>query len=183
MTLHRIPLSLPGALLFEPEVFADARGFFVESFNRSAWREAGMAVDFVQDNHSRSHKDTVRGMHFTRGEGQAKLVTVVRGAIHDVIVDIRPGSSHFGRHEVVILDDVAHRQLFIPAGFAHGFCVVSDEADVLYKVSRAFDAALEAGFRWDDPELGIDWPVKEPILSERDRNAPSWREVKESLPR
>lgn len=161
---------------------ADARGFFVETFRRDAFAAAGIAVDFVQDNHSRSARGTVRGLHYQARPGQAKLVRVARGAIWDVVVDIRPDSPTFGVAESFELDDVAHRQLFVPVGFAHGFCVTSDIADVTYKVSSPYDASEERGIAWDDPALAIPWPTDAPIVSERDRANPRLRDVIAPVP-
>jgi dTDP-4-dehydrorhamnose 3,5-epimerase len=166
------PTSLAGVLLIEPAVHADERGFFVETYRRDELASAGVRVDFVQENHSRSGHGTIRGLHFSAQPGQAKLVRVARGRIWDVAVDLRRGSPTFGEHEAFELDDVAHRQIFIPAGFAHGFCVISDIADVCYRVDAYYDADLERGVAWDDPALGIGWPVADPILSDRDLSNP-----------
>jgi dTDP-4-dehydrorhamnose 3,5-epimerase len=179
LPVRATPLELDGLVLLSPVVHEDARGSFVECFRRDRWAAAGVASDFVQDNHSRSIQGTLRGMHFQ--PGQAKLVRVGQGRIFDVAVDIRPASSTFGRWQGVELDDRAHQQLVVPDGFAHGFCELSEEADVIYKVSAYYDPATEAGFRWDDPEVGIDWPVDAPVVSERDRRAPSFAEVRERL--
>lgn len=167
-------LSLKKALLITPRIHRDGRGFFFESYKQ------GLDLPpFVQDNHSYSKKGVIRGMHFQAAPGaQAKLVRVAMGKIYDVIVDIRPDSPTFGKWEGVYLDDETHQQLFVPEGFAHGFQVVSDEAHVLYKVSSPYDPQTERNFRFDDPELGIEWPLKESIVSERDRNAPSMREAR-----
>lgn len=174
-------MDIAGPIVLVPEVRRDDRGFFVETSRASELEAAGIDVDFVQENHSRSVRDTLRGLHFQRPPGQAKLVRVVRGEIFDVIVDLRPGSATLGRHATINLDDRAHRQLFIPAGFAHGFCVLSDEADVIYRVSRYYDADLEQGIAWDDPDLNIRWPNRDHILSARDRANPSFAEVRRSL--
>ena len=174
--------SLDGPILFEPSVYGDARGFFVETYRRSAYAEAGVSEDFVQDNHSRSGRGVLRGMHFSVGEGQAKLVRCARGSIYDVVVDIRRGSPTFGQWEGHDLDDENHRQLYVPLGFAHGFLVTSDVADVIYKVSSYYSADTERGFKYDDPEVGIEWPAGELIVSERDRSAPYLREVEAELP-
>jgi dTDP-4-dehydrorhamnose 3,5-epimerase len=166
------PSRLGGVLVLEPEVHADERGFFVETYRRSDLAAAGLTVDFVQENHSRSQRDTIRGLHFQAQPGQAKLVRAARGAIFDVAVDLRRGSPTFGQHESFELDDVAHRQVYLPSGLAHGFCVLSEVADVCYRVDRYYAPALERGVAWDDPAIGIDWPVDEPILSARDRANP-----------
>jgi dTDP-4-dehydrorhamnose 3,5-epimerase len=172
-----IDLRLEGLKLIKPKVFRDHRGFFLETFQQSAYQKAGIACPFVQDNHSFSQKGCIRGMHFQSFPGQAKLVRVAVGKIYDVAVDIRPHSPTYGQWEAVILDDESHHQLFIPVGFAHGFCVLSDEAHVLYKVSTPYDAKFEKGFRWNDPMVNIQWPVEHPIVSERDRQAPSFCEM------
>ena len=174
--MNVLPTALDGPLLFEPVVHGDARGFFLETFRASALLELGVAEQWVQDNHSRSAAGVVRGMHFQRG--MAKLVRCARGAILDVVVDIRPGSSAFGRWEAHRLDDEDHRQLYLPDGFAHGFCVLSEVADVLYKTSTYYDPKLEGGFRFGDPEVGIEWPSGlELRSSERDRTAPLLSEL------
>lgn len=184
MSVQRLPTRLDGLTLLQPQIHGDVRGFFVETFLRDEYRALGIDLEFVQDNHSRSARGTLRGLHFQRSPGQAKLVRAARGSIFDVVVDIRPGSATFGRYEAFELDDVDHRQLFVPIGFAHGFCVLSDEADVTYKVSSPYDAAEERGIAWDDPAIGIEWPVDAPILSERDRRNPTLadavRELRES---
>jgi dTDP-4-dehydrorhamnose 3,5-epimerase len=167
--------KLEGLVLIEPTVHGDERGFFVETFRESDFRELGIDVAFVQDNHSRSSGSVLRGIHMQRG--QAKLVRCPSGRIWDVAVDLRPESSSYKRWEGVELDGVSHRQLFIPDGFGHGFCVLSKSADVLYRVSSYYDPELETGIAWDDPEIGIDWPIPDPVLSERDRSAPRLAEV------
>ena len=172
MSVDRLPTRLDGLALLSPRVHADERGFFVETYSRASYREAGVDVEFVQDNHSRSARAALRGLHYQRRPGQAKLVRAARGRIWDVAVDIRPGSPTFGQWEAFELDDISHRQLFVPVGFAHGFCVLSDVADVTYKVSSPYDGAEERGIAWDDPDIGIAWPIDEPILSTRDRSNP-----------
>ena len=176
-----IPTALNGLLLLEPSAHLDERGFFLETYRADRWREVGVAVDFVQDNHSRSSRGTLRGLHFQTVPGQAKLVRVARGAIRDVVVDLRRSSPTFGRHASFELDDRAHRQLFVPVGFAHGFVVVSDVADVTYKVSSYYDPETEAGIAWDDPALGVDWGVADPIVSGRDRRNPTLAEASARL--
>ena len=174
--MRRLETRLEGLVLIEPTVHGDSRGFFQETYRRGAFAELGVHDDFVQDNHSRSGRGVLRGMHFQ--PGQAKLVRCARGAILDVAVDIRPGSESFGRWEAVRLDDEDHHQLYVPDGFAHGFCVLSDLADVVYKVSAYYDPASEAGFRFDDPEVGIEWPDDVELkTSPRDREAPLLREL------
>jgi dTDP-4-dehydrorhamnose 3,5-epimerase len=179
VSLRRLPTELEGVVLVEPTVRGDERGFFVETFRANEVRKLGIDVEFVQDNHSRSAERVLRGIHMQRG--QAKLVRCARGAIFDVAVDLRPDSPTYKRWEGYELDDVTHRQLFIPDGFGHGFCVLSEEADVLYRVSSYYDSQLEAGIAWDDPEIAVDWPVRDPVLSDRDRNAPRLAEVAPSL--
>ena len=171
-----LPGDLDGPLLLEPVVHGDARGFFQESFRASVARELGIGEEWVQDNHSRSVRGVLRGMHFQ--PGMAKLVRCARGAIRDVLVDIRPGSPSFGSWEAQLLDDERHLQLYVPDGFAHGFCVLSELADVIYKTSTYYEPELEAGFRYDDPEVGIEWPAgMELRVSERDRRAPLLSEL------
>jgi dTDP-4-dehydrorhamnose 3,5-epimerase len=164
-------------------VHGDARGFFLESYRANVWAEHGVTDTFVQDNHSRSARGVLRGMHFSIGEGQAKLVRCARGRILDVVVDLRPASPTFGEWESVELDDEQARQLYIPVGFAHGFCVLSDVADVTYKCSTYYDGAIERGFRYDDPEVGIEWPDDVGLrVSERDRSAPTLAQIAGELP-
>lgn len=170
--MRKLETKLTGPLLLAPAVHGDERGFFLESYRRSAFAELGLDDEFVQDNHSRSRRGIVRGMHFQ--PGQAKLVRCARGAILDVIVDIRVGSPQFGEWEGFRLDDAEHRQLYVPDGFAHGFCVLSDLADVAYKVSSYYDPDAESGFSYADPEVAIEWPDGDALIgSERDRTAPT----------
>ncbi len=164
-----IETGLPGVLLLEPKVFGDARGFFMETWQAARYHEIGMPERFVQDNHSRSRRGVLRGLHYQLTQPQGKLVWVTRGAVFDVAVDIRQGSPHFGRWYGCMLDDVDHRQLYIPPGFAHGFCVVSDEADFFYKCTDYYHPPSERGIAWDDPEIGIDWPLREVSLSGKDQ--------------
>ena len=180
--MERIATRIEGPVLLAPTVYADDRGFFAETFRASVWREAGVDVDFVQDNHSRSRRGTLRGMHFQTSPGQAKLVRCARGRIVDVVLDLRRASPTFGQWEAVPLDDEAMRQVFVPVGFAHGFCVLSEEADVVYKCSSYFDPATEATVAYDDPDVGIEWPDLDLIVSERDRTAPRLAEIADSLP-
>lgn len=179
---ERLPTELDGVVLIEPRVHGDERGFMLESFSRSAWAELGVEVEFVQHNHSRSSKGTLRGIHFQTAPGQAKLVRCARGEILDVAVDLRRDSLTYGQWEAHRLDDVRHRQLFVPVGFGHGFAVLSDVADVAYQVSSYYDPETEAGIAWDDPEVGVDWGVSEPLLSARDQSAPRLAEIGGSLP-
>jgi len=163
--------GLPGVLVIEPRVFSDSRGFFFETYNAERYAQAGLPERFVQDNHSTSIRGTVRGLHYQLHRPQAKLLWVIGGEIFDVAVDIRRGSPTFGRWEHVILSAENKRQFFVPAGFAHGFCVVSDVAEVEYKCTDYYVADDQRGVRWNDPSLAIPWPVAEPaaVLSERDR--------------
>ena len=179
---QRLPTEIEDVVLIEPEVHGDERGFLVETFSAAAWAELGVGVEFVQDNHSRSSRGILRGLHFQTAPGQAKLVRCVRGRIFDVAVDLRRDSPTYRRWEGHELDDQRHRQLFVPAGFAHGFCVLSEVADVTYKLSSYYDPATEAGIAWDDPEIGVEWPIADPQLSERDRSAPRLAELAAELP-
>jgi len=179
---RQIETRLEGVVLVEPEVHGDERGFLVETYRRDTWAALGVEVEFVQHNQSRSLKDTLRGLHFQTEPGQAKLVRCPRGRIFDVAVDLRRDSPTYGQWEGQILDDEAHRQLFVPAGFGHGFAVLSDLADVSYQLSSTYDPATEAGIAWDDPEIGVEWPVDSPLLSERDKTAPSLAEIADTLP-
>ncbi len=171
--------AIDGVLILEPKVFGDERGFFFESFNQRAFNEAvGHAVDFVQDNHSRSAKGVLRGLHFQRApHAQGKLVRVTQGSVFDVAVDIRPDSATFGRWVGVELSGVNHRQLWIPPGLAHGFLVTSDSADFLYKTTDYYRPESEGSVRWDDPDLAIAWPLEgiTPALSAKDAAAPGLR--------
>jgi dTDP-4-dehydrorhamnose 3,5-epimerase len=175
--------SIPGVLLLTPRVFEDPRGYFEETFQQESYAAAGVTCRFVQDNHSRSTRGVLRGLHYQVRKPQAKLLDVVRGTILDVVVDLRQGSPTFGRHEALELSDTNHRQIFIPAGFAHGFLVLSDHADVVYKCSDFFDMSDEAGVRWDDPTLGIGWPCATPLVSPKDAALPRLADIpREKLP-
>jgi dTDP-4-dehydrorhamnose 3,5-epimerase len=179
--MQTLPTKLSGPVLLAPAIHGDERGFFVETYRAGVLPELAVPVEFVQDNHSRSCEGIVRGMHFQ--PGQAKLVRCARGAILDVVVDIRRGSPDFGQWEGFRLDDADHHQLFVPDGFAHGFCVLSEVADVTYKVSTFYDPGIESGFAYDDPAVGIEWPDAETlIVSERDRQAPSLAAIEPFLP-
>jgi dTDP-4-dehydrorhamnose 3,5-epimerase len=179
VSFRRLPTEIDGVVLFEPDVHGDERGFLVESFRAGAMKLLGIDVEFVQENQSRSSARVLRGIHLQRG--QAKLVRCARGRIFDVAVDLRPDSPTYKRWEGYELDDVDHRQLFIPAGFGHGFCVLSEVADVLYRLSSYYDPDLESGIAWDDPEIAVRWPISDPILSDRDRSAPRLAEVGSTL--
>jgi dTDP-4-dehydrorhamnose 3,5-epimerase len=169
---------LPGLLVLTPRVFGDTRGHFLESYNHDTFKRlTGVDIDWVQDNESRSARGVLRGLHFQLPpHGQAKLVRVVRGAVLDVCVDIRPGSPSHGRHFKLVLDDRDKRMLFIPEGFAHGFVSLADDTLFLYKCSRYYDRGSERTIRWDDPDLGIDWGVNDPLLSEKDGQGLSFAE-------
>jgi dTDP-4-dehydrorhamnose 3,5-epimerase len=178
--VQRLETRLPGLVLIEPKVHGDHRGFFLETYRRDSYAEAGITDDFVQDNHSLSKQGIVRGMHFQ--PGQAKLVRCARGGILDVVVDIRRGSPTFGEWESFELDGERHLQLYVPNGFAHGFAVLSEVADLIYKVSSYYDPSAETGFRYDDPGVGIEWPQGELVPSERDANAQTLAEIEDTLP-
>ncbi len=180
---ERVETRLDGLVALEPAVHGDQRGFLLETYSEPAWTALGIEGPFVQENHSRStRRGTLRGLHFQTSPGQGKLVRCVRGAIFDVAVDLRADSATFGRWEGHTLDDRAHRQLWVPVGFAHGFQVISEVADVAYKLTSLYDPETEAELAWDDPEIGIEWPLAEPTLSERDRAAPRLSEIAASLP-
>lgn len=177
------PTALPEVLLLEPRVFEDPRGAVWESYNRRSFAQAtGIDVEFVQDNHSRSVQGTIRALHFQLEPGQAKLIRCARGSVYDVAVDLRRDSPTYGRHEAFVLSDKNAHQVFIPVGFAHGFCVTSEEADVTYKVTSYYDGATERGIAWDDPAIGVPWPVAEPLVSDRDRSNPRLEEIADELP-
>jgi dTDP-4-dehydrorhamnose 3,5-epimerase len=174
--MRRVDTRIDGPILIEPVVHGDPRGFFQETYRKADFAELGVHDDFVQDNHSRSRLGVLRGMHFQ--PSQAKLVRCARGSILDVLVDIRPGSETFGEWEGFPLDDESHRELYVPDGFAHGFVVTSELADVVYKVSTYYDPDAESGFRYDDPQVGIEWPAGiELQVSDRDRTAPLLSEL------
>ena len=180
--MERLDTRLDGPILVRPVVHGDHRGFFQESYRRNVYAELGIGEEFVQDNHSRSKRGIVRGMHFQVGNGMAKLVRCARGAILDVVVDLRRGSPTFGEWEAFQLDDQNLHQLYCPVGFAHGFCVTSDLADVIYKCDAYYDESIERGIKYDDPDLGIEWPDIELIPSERDATAPTLAEIAGELP-
>ena len=176
--------SLDGVLIIEPPCFSDSRGFFVETFQQARYLDAGIGHDFVQDNHSRSSQHVLRGLHYQIRNPQAKLLTVIRGRVFDVGVDLRAGSATFGRWFGAELRDDGPRQMYNPEGFAHGFCVLSDWADLHYKVSRPYDPGDEGGLRWDDPEVGIQWPVDAPVINARDAAFPLLKDLSAAqLPR
>jgi dTDP-4-dehydrorhamnose 3,5-epimerase len=164
--------TLPGVLLIEPKVFGDQRGFFMETYRLDAFRDAGITEPFVQDNHSRSARGVLRGLHYQEPNAQGKLVRCTRGAIFDVAVDIRRGSPTFGRWFGIELSDANKRMLWVPPGFAHGFCALEDESDLVYKCTTIYDPAADRAILWNDPEIGIEWPIEAPVLSMKDANAP-----------
>jgi len=174
--------SLPGVLVIDPQVFADERGFFMETYHSARFRDLGIDAVFVQDNHSRSLRGVLRGLHYQEPNGQAKLVRCTRGALYDVAVDIRVGSPQFGKWTGVELTEENKRMLWVPAGFAHGFCALTDVADLVYKCNTLYDAKSDRSILWSDPDLGITWPLSKPKLSEKDASAPRLKEAK-VLPR
>jgi dTDP-4-dehydrorhamnose 3,5-epimerase len=181
--MQRLETRLDGLVLLAPKVHGDERGFFVETFRADVAASYGITTQFVQDNHSRSRQGTLRGIHFQTHPGQGKLVRVARGRVFDVVVDLRRGSDTFGEWEAVELTDERGETLWIPVGFGHGFLVLSDVADFVYKYTNYYDPATEAGIRFDDPAVGIEWPADVELLySERDRTAPTLAEVADSLP-
>lgn len=172
------PTTLPGVVLLEPRVFGDARGFFLESWNRRTFAELGLDIDFVQDNHSRSAKGVLRGLHYQLHQPQGKLVRVTSGAVFDVAVDLRRSSPHFGKWTGHELSADNHRMLWIPPGFAHGFLVLSESADFLYKTTAYYAPEWDRGIRWDDPDIGVAWPLEgAPQLSAKDAVQPALREA------
>lgn len=172
-----IKTEIPEILIIEPKRIGDSRGFFTETFRAETYAAAGMRHAFVQDNWSRSKRGVLRGLHLQNPNAQGKLVTAARGEILDVAVDVRTGSPTFGRHVAVRLSEENGRQLYIPRGFAHGFLVLSDTADFFYKCDAYYSPADELAIRWDDPAIGIEWPVADPILSARDASAPLLSQV------
>ena len=174
--------DLPGVIIVEPDVYQDSRGFFLETYHVHKYQEGGIPAVFVQDNHSRSAQGTIRGLHAQLQRPQGKLVRVIAGEIYDVAVDIRRGSPTFGRWVGVILSAENFRQCYVPPGFAHGFCVTSESAQVEYKCTDFYDPSDEISLRWDDPDLGIAWPIALPTLSAKDRAAPRLGDITEKLP-
>jgi len=177
-----VPTELPGVVVIEPDVHRDARGFFLETYHAEKYRAAGITGPFVQENMTQSAGGTVRGLHLQLARPQGKLIRVVDGEIYDVAVDVRRGSPHFGRWVGVTLSGENLAQCYIPPGFAHGFCVVSPRALVEYKCTDLYDPASELGILWNDPSLGIQWPVSDAILSDRDRRNPTLATVADRLP-
>lgn len=173
MTFNFKRLKIPEVILVEPQVFPDERGFFMESFKESIFKENGINTKFVQDNHSHSIKGTLRGLHYQKNpSAQAKLVTALKGEIFDVAVDIRKGSPTYGKWVGEILSEKNHKLLYVPQGFAHGFCVLSEEADVIYKVNNEYSPETDRGLLWNDPKVGVKWPIEKPITSKKDQQQP-----------
>ena len=177
------PTSIPDVLLIEPDVFADARGFFMESWHAQKYAQQGLDVSFVQDNHSRSARGVLRGLHYQLRQPQGKLVRVVSGSVYDVAVDIRKGSPSFGQWVGAELSGDNYRQLYVPPGFAHGFCVLSDSADFLYKCTDFYAPQDEHGILWNDPDIGIDWPGENFTISAKDTGNSLLRDMDDKLPR
>ena len=177
-----VPTEIAGVLIVEPDVHADGRGFFLETYHADRYSALGIDGPFVQDNHSRSTAGTLRGLHLQLRRPQGKLVRVIEGEVYDVAVDVRRGSPTFGRWVAVTLTADNFRQCYIPPGFAHGFCVVSEVAQVEYKCTDLYDPDSEIGIAWNDPALAIPWPVREPVLSPRDRRHPALAELSDKLP-
>jgi dTDP-4-dehydrorhamnose 3,5-epimerase len=175
--MRRIETSLPGACLIEPTIFSDDRGFFFESYHEAKYADLGISDHFVQDNHARSARGTLRGLHYQLRRPQSKLCRVIQGEVLDVVVDIRRGSPQFGRYESTILSAENKRQLFVPAGFAHGYLVLSDTAEFLYKCGDFYFPEWDRGIAWNDPEVGIRWDISNPTLSAKDRAHPKLSEV------
>ncbi|UCC57284.1 MAG: dTDP-4-dehydrorhamnose 3,5-epimerase [Gammaproteobacteria bacterium] len=176
------PTDHPEVLLIEPDVFPDERGFFMETFNAETFRQHGLPVSFVQDNHSRSARGVLRGLHYQLNQPQGKLVRAATGEIFDVAVDIRKGSPNFGKWAGAVLSEENNHQLYIPPGFAHGFCVLSEQADFLYKCTDLYSPGDEYGIAWNDPDIGIDWPEMDCVLSDKDLRNPRLRDSEAHLP-
>jgi len=181
MALTIEPAALPGVLIIKPDVFSDARGFFAETYHQAKYTAQGLPVTFVQDNHSRSVKGVLRGLHYQLHYPQGKLVFAVRGEIFDVAVDIRQGSPTFGLWTAQVLSETNRYQMYVPEGFAHGFCVLSDVADVVYKCTDFFHPEDDRGVLWSDPDIGISWPVQAPLVSDKDSQHPRLTAVPRDL--
>ena len=175
--MNVIETSLPGVLILEPKVFADERGFFMETYHSGHFRQLGIDANFVQDNHSRSARGVLRGLHYQEPNAQGKLVRCTKGALFDVAVDIRVGSPHFGKWTSFELTEENKRMAWVPAGFAHGFCSLSDEADLVYKCTAVYDAKSDRSILWSDSDLQIAWPIRKPLLSPKDAAAPRLKEA------
>lgn len=176
-----IETDLPGVIVVEPTVYRDERGFLLETYHAPRYQQGGIRENFVQDNHSRSSRGTLRGLHAQFPNPQGKLVRAIEGSIYDVAADVRLGSPTFGQFVATELSADNFRQLYVPPGLLHGFCVTSDVAQVEYKCTAVYDAGGEFSVRWDDPELAVDWPISDPIVSEKDRRAPLLRDVRDRL--
>lgn len=172
-----IESPLPGVILIEPKVFADERGFFMETYHLARFREAGIHATFVQDNHSQSKRGVLRGLHYQEPHAQGKLVRCTRGALFDVAVDIRRGSPNFGKWYSVEISEENKRMLWVPPGFAHGFCAISETADLVYKCTELYDSKSDRSILWNDPDIGISWPFADPLLSPKDAVAPRLRDA------
>lgn len=179
--MNVIKTKIADLLIIEPKVFGDERGFFYETYQEARYKVAGITVDFVQDNRSRSTQNVLRGLHFQKTKPQGKLVTVTQGRVFDVAVDLRPDSPTFGQHESVLLTGENKVQFYIPPGFAHGFCVLSETADFQYKCTDYYDPADESGLLWNDPALGIEWPLTQPLLSPKDSVQPTLAQIRDNL--
>jgi dTDP-4-dehydrorhamnose 3,5-epimerase len=179
--MNVIKTKIKDLLIIEPKVFGDDRGFFYETFQAERYKAAGIDADFVQDNRSRSSQGVLRGLHFQKNKPQGKLVTVTDGEVFDVAVDLRPGSETFGQHESVILTGQNKLQFYVPPGFAHGFCVLSETADFQYKCTDYYDPSDESGLLWSDPVMQIQWPLSNPLLSDKDMIQPMLDEIKDKL--
>ena len=179
--MNIIKTKIKDLLIIEPKVFGDDRGFFYETFQAERYKAAGIDADFVQDNRSRSGQGVLRGLHFQKTKPQGKLVTVTDGEVFDVAVDLRPGSETFGQHEAIILTGQNKLQFYVPPGFAHGFCVLSDTADFQYKCTDYYDPSDESGLLWNDPSLQIQWPLSNPLLSDKDMIQPTLDAIKDKL--
>lgn len=179
--MNVIKTKIADLLIIEPKVFGDERGFFYETYQEARYKAAGITLDFVQDNRSRSTQNVLRGLHFQKTKQQGKLVTVTQGSVFDVAVDLRPNSPTFGQHESVVLTGENKVQFYIPPGFAHGFCVLSETADFQYKCTDYYDPADESGLLWNDPELGIEWPLAAPLLSPKDSVQPTLAQIHDNL--
>jgi dTDP-4-dehydrorhamnose 3,5-epimerase len=176
--LNVIETLLPGVLVLEPKVLSDERGFFMETYHAARFRQLGIDADFVQDNHSRSMRGVLRGLHYQEPNAQGKLIRCTRGALYDVAVDIRVGSPHFGKWVGADLTEENKLMLWVPAGFAHGFCALTDRSDLVYKCTAFYDAESDRSIFWNDPDLGIRWPIVKPLLSPKDAAAPRLKEAK-----
>ncbi|MBT4642789.1 MAG: dTDP-4-dehydrorhamnose 3,5-epimerase [Deltaproteobacteria bacterium] len=174
--------DIPGVLVVTPKVFGDERGFFLETYNKEVFQQAGIAPEFVQDNHSKSTQGVVRGLHYQKKFPQGKLIWVIQGEVLDVIVDIRRGSPTFAKWISILISAENKKQVWIPGGLAHGFSVLSETAEFCYKVTDYYHPEDEGGIRWNDPQLKIDWQVQNPLLSEKDRQLPLLDEAEEDLP-